>query len=253
MAKISFRQKKKIDVKLILCIIFVPTLAFIGNLAIKEEVEKSNQAIKDFTLDAMGYEPAENYKQEFENYKQEITRLQLENERLKQESKVSRGNVDRPSPSPASPAKEEFVPDKVIKSIENNLQGAFKGKAPFIYQKSRQYNVNPMLMAAIMKHETGNGSSKVVVNADNPGGLVWYEGCPYPKFGIFIDYPTLEKGIEDMVRQLKVFYIDKGLTSIEQIQKKYAPLKADNDPTNLNVYWTPMVTKNYLKILEEAK
>lgn len=245
MAKISFRQKKKIDVKLILCIIFVPTLAFIGNLAIKEEVEKSNQAIKDFTLDAMGYEPAENYKQEFENYKQEITRLQLENERLKQESKVSRGNVDRPSPSPASPAKEEFVPDKVIKSIENNLQGAFKGKAPFIYQKSKEYNVNPMLVAAIARHETGNGSSKAVVELNNPGGLMGSNGL--------IRYKSLDSGIESMIKNLKVLYIDMGLTSIEQIQKKYAPLKADNDPTNLNVYWTPMVTKNYLKILEEAK
>lgn len=242
----SFRKKKrKLDVKLILCMIFLPTLAFIGNLAIKEEVEKSNQAIKEFTLEAMGYEPAENYTQEFENYKQEIARLQLENERLKQESKVSRGSVDRPSPSPASPAKEEFVPDKVIKAIENNLQGAFKGKAPFIYQKSRQYNVNPMLVAAIARHETGNGSSKAVVELNNPGGLMGSNGL--------IRFNSLESGIESMVKTLKNLYIDMGLTSIEQIQKKYCPIGASNDPTGINKYWLPMVTNNYLKILEEAK
>lgn len=155
---------------------------------------------------------------------------------------VSRG-VDR----------EQFSQDKVISAIKNNLGGAFQGKSNFIYHTSKKNNVNPMLVSAIIKHETHNGTSQVCIIGNNPGGLIWYDGCPYKKYGIFIHYPSLDKGIEDMVRQLKTFYIDKGLTTIEKIQKVYCPEGASNDPTNLNVHWLPNVTKTYLKILEEAK
>lgn len=241
----SFRKKKKFDIKMTLCFILLPSLAFIVNLSIKEEINKSNQAIKSFAFDAMGYEPADVFKKEFDTYKQEIERLKIENEKLLKESKVSRGSIERPSPPPDSPAREEFKPSKVIRAIENNLQGAFKSKAPFIYQKSKEYNVNPMLVAAIARHETGNGSSKAIVELNNPGGLMGNNGL--------IRFNSIESGIESMVKNLKVLYIDMGLTSIEEIQKKYCPIGASNDPTGINKYWLPAVTSNYLKILEEAK
>lgn len=147
---------------------------------------------------------------------------------------VSRG-VDR----------EQFSQDKVISAIKNNLGGAFQGKSNFIYHTSKKNNVNPMLVAAIARHETGNGTSQAVKTLNNPGGLMGNNGL--------MRFNSLESGIEKMIIVLKEYYIDQGLTTIEQIQKKYCPVGASNDPTNLNVHWLPNVTKTYLKILEEAK
>lgn len=147
---------------------------------------------------------------------------------------VSRG-VDR----------EQFSQDKVISAIKNNLGGAFQGKSNFIYHTSKKNNVNPMLVAAIARHETGNGTSHAVKTLNNPGGLMGNNGL--------MRFNSLESGIEKMIIVLKEYYIDQGLTTIEQIQKKYCPIGASNDPTNLNVHWLPNVTKTYLKILEEAK
>lgn len=63
-------------------------------------------------------------------------------------------------------------------------------------------------------------------------------------------FSSLEEGIDKMASNLKRNYIDKGLTTIEAIQKKYAPNGADNDPTNLNSYWTSGV-KKYYKMFSE--
>lgn len=161
----------------------------------------------------------------------EITRLRREIEELK----ASRGGTSR----------EEFRPEKVMQAITNNLQGVFLFKSQFIYDTSRKNNVNPMLIAAIIRHETANGTSKAVKELNNPGGLMGSNGL--------MKFSTLEAGIEKMCRVIKEEYIDKGYTSIEQIQKKYCPVGAENDPTNLNVHWLPAVTSNYLKILNEAK
>lgn len=152
-------------------------------------------------------------------------------------SSASRGDVNR--------SEEKYNAQKVIDAITKNLGGAFLFKAKYIYETSKKNNVNPMLVAAIMKHETGNGTSKAVKELNNPGGLMGNNGL--------MRFNTLEDGINKMIVILKEYYIDQGLTTIEQIQRKYCPVGASNDPTNLNVHWLPNVTKNYLKILEEAK
>lgn len=159
---------------------------------------------------------------------------------------VSRGEVDRPANTPKPvEAEKKYDKTKVINAISNNLGGVFIGQAEYIYTTSRQYNVNPMLVAAIARQETGNGTSVAVKQLNNPGGLMGNNGL--------MRFATLQDGVLKMVQVLKNLYIDQGLTSIEQIQKKYCPIGAENDPTKLNKHWLPNVTANYLKILEEAK
>ncbi|MNN97289.1 hypothetical protein D3C81_2164300 [compost metagenome] len=60
-----------------------------------------------------------------------------------------------------------------------------------------------------------------------------------------MSFSSLEEGIDKMASNLKRNYFDQGLTTIEQIQKKYAPNGAANDPTNLNSYWVSGVSKYY--------
>jgi hypothetical protein len=57
----------------------------------------------------------------------------------------------------------------------------------------------------------------------------------------------------EMARLLRLFYIDQGLTTIEQIQRKYAPVGADNDLNNINRHWTSSVTSLYNQLRKENK
>lgn len=92
---------------------------------------------------------------------------------------------------------------------------------------------------AISKHETANYTSSLFKNNNNIGGL--YNG----NAGKFFSYTSVEDGIDAYVGNLKRGYFDKGLTTIETIQKKYAPINATNDPTGLNEHWVSGVTYYY--------
>lgn len=127
-----------------------------------------------------------------------------------------------------------------IRRINMFLSGALKGQGENIVHYSRQYDVNPRLITAIILHETGHGTSYAVKYYKNVGGLMGDHGLR--------KFSTLAQSIEFMCGNLKTLYIDRGLTSIELIQPVYCPVGADNDPTHLNESWLPTVTKLYNQI-----
>lgn len=100
-----------------------------------------------------------------------------------------------------------------------------------------EYNLDWKLAVAISRHETGHYTSRAFKQLNNVGGN-------YGKNEL-MKFDTLETGIEFFVRNLKYNYIDKGLLTIEDIQKKYAPLNVKNDPNNLNRHWVSVVNKIY--------
>jgi beta-N-acetylglucosaminidase len=103
---------------------------------------------------------------------------------------------------------------------------------------AKKYGIDPALLAAIAIHETGNGTSNAAKSKNNVGGMMRSKGG-------LMEFSSLEEGIDKMASNLKRNYIDKGLTTIPQIQKKYAPIGATNDPTSLNKHWVDGVTKFY--------
>jgi len=90
---------------------------------------------------------------------------------------------------------------------------------------------------AISRWETGTYTSNLFLNSNNLGGFY--------RNGAFVEYETLEEGIDDYIRTLKYCYFDKGLTTLEQIKLTYCPDGVDNDPNNLNPNWLPGVKKMY--------
>jgi beta-N-acetylglucosaminidase len=166
-------------------------------------------------------------------------------DKLRNELNISRGNLER----------ERLQKDKIINAISLNLSGAFKGKAKAVYNAAQNHNFNSLVLAAIMKWETANGTSNVCVKANNPGGINWFKGCGYDKYSWYIKYPTLEQGIDDMADRLERYYINQGLTDISSIAAKYAPL--DDKRNGMygmdNREWPKQVTKIYMEILEDVK
>ena len=96
-------------------------------------------------------------------------------------------------------------------------------------------DIDPRLLMAIAMHETGRGSSTAFYRKRNAMGVSDANG---PR-----SFKKVEDSIYLMARLLKKNYIDQGLTSIEQIGRKYAPIGAGNDPRGLNKHWVEGVTK----------
>lgn len=102
---------------------------------------------------------------------------------------------------------------------------------------SAKYDVDWKLIEAIVRHETGNRTSRAYHELNNVGGLMGKEGL--------MKFDSKEESYERLVYVIKNYYIDMGLTTIEQIQKKYAPIGAENDPNNLNQHWVKGVKSIY--------
>lgn len=122
-------------------------------------------------------------------------------------------------------------------TLNKTLGGALSGYGDVFASVGAKYGISPALLAAIAVHETGNGTSSAAKSKNNVGGMMGKNGL--------MSFGSLEEGIDKMASNLKRNYIDKGLTTIEQIQKKYAPVGAANDPTGLNNNWVNGVNKYY--------
>ena len=89
----------------------------------------------------------------------------------------------------------------------------FQTSSTSIYINWFVYNYFWLLKYA--KLETGNFTSDVYINKHNVGGLT--NGGEYKTFS------SVTEGVFEMVRNLKVNYINKGLTTPSEINPKYCP------------------------------
>lgn len=119
--------------------------------------------------------------------------------------------------------------------MESHLSGKLSGTAKDFITAGQKYNLNPLFLAAIAQHETGNGTSRAILEKNNVAGMMGRNGLR--------TYNTLQESIDAMASNLRRNYLNQGLTTISQIGAKYAPVGASNDPTGLNNHWVTGVTK----------
>lgn len=138
---------------------------------------------------------------------------------------------------------EEFDVRKVLKLQKGggvfrpgaDVGGYYGRKGDAFDSAGRKWGVDPNLLRSISSFETGGWKSQAWRERNNPGGL----GGGGRKF------ESPEAGIEAMARLLRTNYIDKGLTTIPQIARKWAPPGAANDPHGTNPQWAGAVAKIY--------
>lgn len=152
-------------------------------------------------------------------------------------------------------AKANQTDNYIVKVINNNLSGLLENKGEVYYDTSIKYNVSPLLLVAITLHETDNCKSNLLKTTNNVAGINHVSGDNYKAIGRYNIYETVENSIDHLGYILKVFYIDAGKKTIDQIGKKYAPL---NDYQNgkygmSNSSWIPNVTKNYNRMEKELE
>lgn len=136
-------------------------------------------------------------------------------------------------------AENTFEREKVISNLENFLQGDLKPYAKIFVDAGMENNIDPYLTASIAMLETGRGTSKVLRKFNNASGA-WD-----PKTRTHKSYSDIRDSIYDQARFLKTGYIDKGLTTIQDIGRKYAPPGASNDPNGTNSQWPQNVASLY--------
>lgn len=152
--------------------------------------------------------------------------------------------MDNPlsQPGPNSGMTKSEIPtgsEATVQQLNSILGGKFAGKGQAFVDAARKYGLNPSFLAAIAMQETGNGTSRAVNEDNNPGGMM----DPKTNWSKLIKYSNIESGIDSMAKNLKKNYLDKGLTSVSQVQAKYSPVGAANDPRGLNKYWAGGVSK----------
>lgn len=119
-------------------------------------------------------------------------------------------------------------------------KGALKGKAGKIVEEALAAGVEPKLLAAVIAHETGRGTSNAVLTKNNPGGIMDWEN----NWETIRSFPTLDEGIKYTARNLRRRLGDSGGDMVK-LKALYAPDKAKNDPKGLNKNWLDGVNKFY--------
>ena len=95
----------------------------------------------------------------------------------------------------------------------STIQCEEDNETDLVKEISSRYEVDWKLIESIVIHETANRTSLAYKNRNNVGGLMGSDGL--------MRFDTIEESYEFMIRAIKVYYLEKGLTTIEQIQKKY--------------------------------
>ncbi len=108
---------------------------------------------------------------------------------------------------------------------------------PAIRKSAGEHEVDPVLMEAIIRFESGNGKSSAARNKNNFGGLM-------KRRGGLQKFETPEKGVE-AVAALLARYRDSGLTSVESIGRRYCRKSSSRWVRNINSYRKAIVEGKY--------
>lgn len=124
--------------------------------------------------------------------------------------------------------------EELSAKLNRSLKSTLSGYGAKFAQLSIDYGVDPYVAIAIVLLETGCNSGKcstLTSQCNNVGGM---KGSPSCGGGSYRRFATLEEGIEAFIKNLSKNYYRKGLTTVEQIGKKYA--ESNTWSTKVNNY-----------------
>ena len=125
------------------------------------------------------------------------------------------------------------IDDKALRDV---LPLQAKALASSFVTHARTYNLHPLFLVAISKHETGEWTSNVFRNKNNAMGISDRHGA--------IAMPSYDASIQHMARGLASptgYY--RNCKTLADVARVYAPSCAANDPYELNGYWPKSVAK----------
>lgn len=118
---------------------------------------------------------------------------------------------------------EGLTMDELTAKLDKHLHSNLSGTGVYFARYSVEYGVDPYLVTAIALHETGCKwkCSTNVTQCNNVGGMK--SGGTHKCNGTsYTAFDSLESGIKGFVYNIKVNYWDKGLTTAQAMNSKYA-------------------------------
>lgn len=133
--------------------------------------------------------------------------------------------------SPASPVTGAQLDEWMARK---NPGSPLVGMGDVFVREGRANGIDPRALVAIARAESSLGSDPGARARNNAFG-----------WGPTLTFGSWEENIATVAKGLRSGYLDQGLTSLAQIQRKYAPVGTANDPANLNSNWLRNTTLLY--------
>lgn len=153
-------------------------------------------------------------------------------------SKTQESNLEQTDELVKEVIVEEKVYDnltlnELTEKLNRSLNSTISNQGYLIASYSLEKGVDPYLAVAIMLHETGCKweCSTLVKSCNNVGGQ---KGSPSCGSGSYKRFSSLEEGIKGFIDNLAKNYYAYGLTTPEQMNKKYA--ESTTWATKVNTY-----------------
>ena len=134
-----------------------------------------------------------------------------------------------PAPVVEEPQAEPIVYEgmtlnELAEKLNRSLKSTLSGTGMSFAKYAVEMGIDPYLAVAIVLHETGcnYSCSTQVKQCYNVGGM---KGGPSCNGTSYKKFDSLDDGIYSFMYNLKTNYYDKGLTTAEQMNKKYAASK----------------------------
>lgn len=148
-----------------------------------------------------------------------------------QEGRPGGGQADCAPSSPADVAAlEAWMAAKVPDSPLVDLGEVF-------VEAGEAHGLDPRALVAIAHHESLLGTAGSGADINNAFG--WGPGI------VFASWP---EGINTVAEGLGSRYVGRGHDTLADIAPVWAPIGAENDPTNLNVHWLPRLRDTYQEL-----
>lgn len=158
------------------------------------------------------------------------------------EPEVRRANSADPNENLQWRGYQDTDPNKLAEKLPEGM----KGLAPYFVEAGKKYDVDPLGLAAISQHETGNGTSSAFRNKNNAMGISDSSG---PK-----TQNSAAASIDKMASTLsKADGYYAGKNTIGEISGIYAPVGASNDPNGTNGSWGKDVGSYYKNLMDSVR
>ena len=230
--KRRFKAKSECMQEFIIYIMLALSIYAINDLLPKKEISNLSTNLKKVVIKANALTKDKANKKEDNSTVKDLLTVQKEVEEIESEE-------------------IEVIEVEDVEKVDSTLSGCDMDYTSCkIKEVANNYAIDWKLSVAIARHECGYKNGEYLSNAykekNNVGGMMYYDSST--KSSKLMSFDTIDSGINAYISNLKRNYFDLGLDTIAEIQPKYAPLGAANDPYGLNNVWQIGV-KSYLSQL----